>query len=173
MAATPGAVYFAHMRDGPMIRIRLPGGEISARQLRAIADLAETGGNGLIDLTNRANLQVRGLERITLKSLEGTLGKAGLLDFAPWADRLRNILSDPLAGLDETEIIDSRPVVVALDAAIQKTPELTTLLPEFQFVVDNGGRSGIAGVGHDVGLIAELVRGVPLYRLSLARFAFF
>ncbi len=168
MAITPGCFFIAHMKDGPMIRIRLPGGRISAGQLRAIAELAERRGNGLIDLTNRGNLQVRGLNEITLSALRSALGPAGLLPANPKADRIRNIVADPLAGLDAGEIVDTMPIVAALDRLIQTTRPLRRLVPEFEFVVDNGGRSGVGGLPHDIGLIAEKNGRTPRFRLSIA-----
>ena len=168
MAITPGCLSLAHMKDGPMIRVRLPGGAIGSEQLRAIARLSHERGNGLIDLTNRGNLQVRGLDGITLKPLKKTLGGAGLLPVAAWADRLRNIAADPLDGIDPSALTDTRPVVAALDRAIQATPSLRLLTPEFEFVVDNGGISGLGGLAHDVGLIAEKGDGGVFFRLSIA-----
>jgi precorrin-3B synthase len=47
--------------DGALARIRLPGGGITAAQLRTVALLAESFGDGNVHLTSRGNLQVRGL----------------------------------------------------------------------------------------------------------------
>ncbi|WP_347559008.1 hypothetical protein [Robbsia sp. KACC 23696] len=47
--------------DGGICRIRLPGGMLSAAQARSIAHASRTFGNGIIELTNRANLQLRGI----------------------------------------------------------------------------------------------------------------
>jgi precorrin-3B synthase len=170
MAQTPGTLFFAHMRDGPMIRTRLPGGFVKSSQLRTIAELANDYGNGSIDLTNRANLQIRGLRRVRYKVLKAILKEADLLPQNQALDRLRNILADPLDGLDNSVIANSRPVVNALDIALQETPELQYLNPKFQFVVDNGGRSGVSGIDHDVGLVADYLAGCPGYRLSLGGF---
>ncbi len=170
MAETPGTLFFAHMRDGPMIRIRLPGGEITADQLLSLAEIAEMGGNGRIDLTNRANLQLRGLEAISFKALRRRLAAADLLPRAIWADRIRNILACPLSGLDSEELVDGRHLVAALDARIQDTPALKPLNPKFAFLVDSGTQSALAAYPHDVGLIAEQAPEPdepPLLRLSL------
>ncbi|MBB4303642.1 precorrin-3B synthase [Rhodobium orientis] len=168
MAKTPGCLYIAHMKDGPMIRIRLPGGAVTADQLRSIAALAGDLGNGLVDLTNRANLQIRGLHDITFDVLKTHLGGAGLLPTAAWADRIRNIVADPLDGRDPDALCDTRALVASLDAAIQARPALKSLSSEVGFVVDNGGRSGVAGLAHDIGLVAERAEGRIRFRLTLA-----
>ncbi len=168
MAQTPGALYFSHMRDGPLIRIRLPGGRVRADQLRVVAALAQRFGNGRIDLTNLANLQVRGLRRVRPAALKAALGGAGLLPRAVWADRFRNIQGDPLAGLAGDELIDAGPVIDALDKALQGAPVLEACHNKFSYVVDGGGCSNIAALPHDVGLVAqESARGIR-FRLYMA-----
>lgn len=153
MADCPGIFLLAQMKDGGLARLRLPGGQLAAVQARAVAAVARRWGNGLIDLTNRANLQVRGLPAVLPEAAVGHLDAAGLVPAMRQADRLRNITADPLAGLDPAEIFDVRPLVADLDAALQGA-DLAGLSPKFAFVLDGGGRSSIAGIGHDVGFIA-------------------
>ncbi len=168
MAQTPGALYFSHMRDGPLIRIRLPGGRVRADQLRVIAALAQSFGSGRIDLTNLANLQVRGLRRVKPAALKAALGGAGLLPHVAWADRLRNIQGDPLAGLAGGELMDTGPVIDALDKALQGAPVLKACYNKFSYVVDGGGRSNIAALPHDVALVAQKGARDVRFRLYLA-----
>lgn len=162
MADCPGIFLLAQMKDGGLARLRLPGGGLSASQARAVAAVARRWGNGLIDLTNRANLQIRGLPPVVPGPALDRLDAAGLVPAMRGADRLRNITADPLSGLDPEEAIDVRPLVAQLDAALQAA-DLDGLSPKFAFVLDGGGRSRIGGIGHDVGFIA-----VPGgFRLSL------
>ena len=53
--------------DGLVVRMRPRGGRLSAAQAAGIAELAERYGNGLIDLTSRANLQIRGVSEDELR----------------------------------------------------------------------------------------------------------
>ena len=57
----PGALRPMRSGDGLVVRIRPHGGRLSPAQATGIAELAERFGNGLIDVTNRANLQIRGV----------------------------------------------------------------------------------------------------------------
>lgn len=118
MADCPGIFLLAQMKDGGLARLRLPGGRLDAAQGRAVADFARRWGNGLIDLTNRANLQVRGLPPVLPDDAVADLDRAGLVPAMRGADRLRNITADPLSGLDPGEITDVTPLVADLDAAL-------------------------------------------------------
>ena len=57
----PGVVALHDAADGRLARVRVPGGRLSSGALRTLAAAAEELGNGLLDITARANLQLRGL----------------------------------------------------------------------------------------------------------------
>ena len=57
----PGALRPMQSGDGLVVRIRPPMGRLTPQQAQAIAKAAETHGNGIIDLSARANLQLRGV----------------------------------------------------------------------------------------------------------------
>ena len=83
-------------RDGGICRIKLPGGILHAAQAHAIADAAERYAAGLIELTNRANLQVRGVRVGQEAALIEVLVKAGLGPDGLVADDLPDALRDAL-----------------------------------------------------------------------------
>lgn len=62
-SACPGLLRIVPALDGGICRIKLPGGLISAPQALAVADAAERFAGGVIEATNRGNLQIRGIER--------------------------------------------------------------------------------------------------------------
>src|ERR1700761_8295631 len=96
--------------DGLIVRIRPHGGSLPVTSLSALADAASRFGNGQIDLTRRANLQIRGVTEETLEPLWDALASLDLLDDSAEGEAIRNIALNPLAGIDPTEIIDVRPV---------------------------------------------------------------
>ncbi len=132
--------------DGLLARVRLPGGLISADQLRVLARLATALGDGRVELTSRGNLQLRGLAAAAASPLTSELTAAGLLPSLPH-DRVRNVLASPLAGLDAGA--DLTEVVRCLDAALCARPPLAGLSGRFLFAVDDG-RGDVAGLGADV-----------------------
>ncbi|MFM0631423.1 precorrin-3B synthase [Paraburkholderia xenovorans] len=77
-SACPGLLRIVAARDGGICRIKLPGGELSAAQARAIAQASARYAAGVIELTNRANVQMRGVKRADDAALIAALVDAGL-----------------------------------------------------------------------------------------------
>jgi precorrin-3B synthase len=136
----------AEAADGRLARIRLPGGLVTAAQLRELARLAVELGDGRAELTSRGNMQLRGLGADAAGALTGALARAGLLPSLSH-DRVRNVLASPLAGLDGGP--DLTGMVRALDAALCARPRLAELSGRFLFAIDDG-RGDVAGLGADV-----------------------
>ncbi|OLL28485.1 oxidoreductase [Burkholderia sp. SRS-W-2-2016] len=77
-SACPGLLRIVAARDGGICRIKLPGGELAAVQARAIADASTKYAHGVIELTNRGNLQLRGVRAGHEAGLSAALLRAGL-----------------------------------------------------------------------------------------------
>ncbi|AXF17025.1 precorrin-3B synthase [Paraburkholderia caledonica] len=77
-SACPGLLRIVAARDGGICRIKLPGGELSAAQAEAIANASARHAAGVIELTNRANLQLRGVRAGHEAALVAALIDAGL-----------------------------------------------------------------------------------------------
>src|SRR5579872_74063 len=81
--------------DGLVIRLRTRGGRLSQAQASHIADLSNRYGNGLIDLTGRANLQIRGGTSENHEALIEALARLALVDADAESESRRNILVAP------------------------------------------------------------------------------
>jgi precorrin-3B synthase len=132
--ACPGVLATHDAADGPLARVRLPGGSVDAAALRVVADCAAELGDGRVHLTSRGNLQLRGLSRLDV--LAARLAAAGLLPSATH-ERVRNVLASPLSGL-AGGLADVRPLAPALDAALCARPGLAALPGRFLFALDDG-----------------------------------
>jgi precorrin-3B synthase len=132
--------------DGFLARVRLPGGLISAAQLRVLARLGQRLGDGRAELTSRGNVQLRALAADAGSTLASELTRAGLLPSLSH-DQVRNVLASPLAGLDGGP--DLTGTVRCLDAALCARPRLGQLSGRFLFAIDDG-RGDVAGLGADV-----------------------
>lgn len=133
----PGGVRPMPSGDGLLVRVRPWCGAFTREQARGLADIAATLGNGHIDLTRRANLQIRGLREESLPTLHEALDRLGLLE----DETARNVMVDPLAG---SEV---RALALSLGRAL---PEGRSA--KFGCLVDGGGPLSISGERADIAL---------------------
>ena len=131
-----------------MVRVRVPGGQTTGTALRELSRLAQTYGSGLLQLTSRASLQVRGLPEAVPEPFEDAVERAGFLPSARH-ERVRNVVASPLTGLVGGRA-DLRPLVARLDRALIAEPRLADLPGRFLFVLDDG-RGDVDGLGGDLG----------------------
>lgn len=150
----PGILRPMASGDGLIVRVRPRGGAFSLETAATLADLAARLGNGHIDLTRRANLQLRGLTGDRLPELRAELATLGLLDPDTETEAVRNVMVAPLAGLDPSQAFDVRPVARAIDDALTSDKRLHALPGKFGLLVDGGGAISIAGERADVCLAA-------------------
>ncbi|RFS81417.1 precorrin-3B synthase [Actinomadura spongiicola] len=146
--ACPGALQTHDAADGALARVRTPGGAVSAAQLRVLGAAAREVGVDVIELTSRANLQVRGVRDPAV--LANRLAGAGLLPSASH-ERVRNIVASPLGGRGIRGVLDTDPLVTALDRAVCANPVLADLPGRFLFAVDDG-TGDVVALGADVAL---------------------
>jgi precorrin-3B synthase len=154
--------------DGLLVRVRVPGGELAPGQAAALARVAGRDGNGVVELTGRANVQLRGVRDDTLPRLQADLAAAGLMPADATDDERRNIVAAPAAGLDPTEVADVRPITRQLLARLP-----AGLHPKAGALLDGGGEVSVRGLRQDVALgaarhrdtgevVAELALGTAL-----------
>ena len=146
----PGALKPMETGDGLLARVRAPRGRLSLDQAAALADAALACGNGVIGLTARANLHLRGLSERTLPDLRARLEEAQLVDAHPEIERLRNIVASPLDDLDPEALLDLGPSVAALETQLKTDEALRQLPAKFSFVFDALGRFPLGDVEADV-----------------------
>jgi precorrin-3B synthase len=145
--ACPGALQVHPAADGALVRVRLPGGMITADQLAALSSVSSGLGSGSLELTARGNVQLRAISDVTAAA--EAIAEAGLLPSATH-ERVRNIVASPLSGRVGGNA-DVRAWVGELDAAICADPRLAELGGRFWFSLDDG-RSDVSGLGADVGV---------------------
>jgi len=149
-----GLFHTAPTQNSFMLRLCIPNGILDAERLRAVADVAEEHGGGYVDVTTRANLQIREIgPRAPLAVLE-RLAAAGLSSRGSGADNIRNITGSPTAGIDPQEIYDTRPLGISLHQAIVLHRELYGLPRKFNIAFDGGGAVSSLAETNDIGFRA-------------------
>lgn len=150
----PDIYHPAVARDGLLTRLRIPGGVLNAPQCRTIVDLLEQLSLEYVLVTNRANLQLRGLAEDLAPKLLAKLTECGLAATSTAVDGIRNIMTSPTAGIDPTELIDVRPLAQAWDKYLIGHPELGVLSNKFSVGFDGGGNVSILDRPNDMTLLA-------------------
>jgi precorrin-3B synthase len=151
--ACPGALQTHAAADGALVRVRLPGGAVTGAQLAVLAAAARDLGDGLLELTSRGNVQLRGLGVGAETPLADRLSGAGLLP-SPAHDRVRNVLASTLSGRTAGGRVDARAWAARFDAGLRAARELAELPGRFLVTLDDG-RGDVTGLGGDVGLFAQ------------------
>jgi precorrin-3B synthase len=163
----PGALRPMRTGDGLLLRIRLKGARLDLDRAEAIADCAARFGNGIIEISSRANLQLRGVGEAQLSALQRRLDELGLLDADASAEGARNIVASPISDLDPTAI-DIAPAMAALEARLADAAALHRLPPKFSFLVDGGGVLPLGDIEADVRFEAWRGEGGPCFVVTLA-----
>ncbi|MCP3443004.1 precorrin-3B synthase [Bradyrhizobium sp. CCGUVB14] len=159
----PGALRPMQSGDGLVVRVRPFGGRIDAAQAAGLAHLAERHGNGLIDVTSRANLQIRGVSESSHRLLLDGLAQLTLLDPDADTESRRNILVTPFwRDGDETQALAAELEEALADSML----ELPT---KFGFAIDDGKSRVLAGNSADVRIERDAA-GRLLVRPDGARF---
>lgn len=150
----PGIVRPMPSGDGLIVRVRPRCGAFPLATATLLADLAEQLGNGHIDLTRRANLQLRGLTEDRVPELQTALADISLLDPDAETEAVRNVMVAPLAGLDPGQPFDVRPIAASIEQALATDIRLHALPAKFGMLVDGGGAASIAAERADICLAA-------------------
>jgi precorrin-3B synthase len=140
----PGALRPMLSGDGLVVRVRPHGGRLEAKQAAGIAELAARYGNGLIDVTSRANLQIRGVTDRDHLALLDELAQLGLLDDDPETESRRNILVTPFWGAGDATCVLATELERALASSVLDLPT------KFGFAIDDSGERVLAGASADI-----------------------
>jgi ferredoxin-nitrite reductase len=159
-----GLFYVAPAQDSFMLRLRVPGGIITANQMRGLAGIASEWGSGRADITTRANLQIRELQPKDIVRVLNRVQSLGMTSRGSGADNIRNITASPITGIDPSELCDVAPLAEALHNYILNSRDMYGLPRKFNVAFDNGGAISVVADTNDIGLIATRVgegRDVP------------
>ena len=166
-SACPGLLRIVQALDGGICRIKLEGGSISAEQAHAVANAAQAYAGGVIEATNRANVQIRGIG-IEQDALIAMLLGAGLGPNNAAGDDVRNLMLSPSAGIDPHMLFDTRPLAGQILATLQNHPRFHQLSAKFAVQLDGGEALAMLEHHHDLWLSAFERDGETLLAFGLA-----
>ncbi|MFT4182487.1 MAG: precorrin-3B synthase, partial [Rhizobium sp.] len=135
--------------DGLLVRLRPATPGLRIAQFRALADAAGRHGNGLIEITARGNLQLRGLTADSMPGLAADIDRAGIVP-----EIGVTIEVPPLSGLDPRELANARDMAARLRRQIAALSPQPILAPKMTIIVDGGGRLTLDALSADIRLRA-------------------
>jgi ferredoxin-nitrite reductase len=152
-----GLFYVAPAQDSFMLRLRVPGGILTAHQMRGLASMAADWGSGRADITTRANLQIREFQPKDIVRVLNKVDALGMTSRGSGADNIRNITASPITGIDPTELYDVAPLAEALHHYILNSRDMYGLPRKFNVAFDNGGAISVVADTNDIGFIATQI----------------
>ncbi|MBT8767956.1 precorrin-3B synthase [Metapseudomonas boanensis] len=167
-SACPGLSRIVPAQDGGICRIKLPCGRLTSVQAHAVAEAATAHANGVIETTNRANLQIRGVRPGAEAALVDQLLAADLGPSTPGADDVRNLMVSPAAGLDPAAVVDISSLADDLLALLQNSPRFHALSPKFALLLDGGEQLAMLEHPHDIWLSVMVGGPTPQIAFGLA-----
>ncbi len=153
MGWCPNALRPMMSGDGLVLRVQPPGGRLTRAQAKALAGLALRHGNGLIDLSSRGNIQLRGIDGADHPALLDHLRAQDLIAAADRAEAARIMTVTPFADSATDRLAAS------LWSALRRAPQLPG---KFGFVVDTGMAPVMQHVPGDIRLERDAAGGIIL-----------
>ena len=92
-----------------MMRVKVPGGRLTAPQYRVLGELAQQFGRDYTELSTRQTVQIHWIRIAQLPEVFGAMDAVGLTSLGGCGDTVRNTTGCPVAGLDADELFDARP----------------------------------------------------------------
>ncbi|HBE72028.1 MAG TPA: NirA family protein, partial [Planctomycetaceae bacterium] len=156
-----GLFYVAPAQDSFMCRLRIPGGQVWSHQLSGLADLSDRSAGGYIDITTRANLQLREIPANSATDILYGVRDLGLTSLGSGGDNIRNVTASPLSGIDPVELIETLPLAKKMHHYILNHREMYGLPRKFNIAFDGGGTISSLDDTNDIGFHAIEVTDSP------------
>ncbi len=162
-----GRFFLPPVQDAFMARLRIPGGVVKSFQLREIARVASDLTSGYVQITTRANFQIRLIKPKDTPEVLRRIQSVGLHTKGSGADNIRNLTNNPTAGIDPHELIDCTPFVNELADFILSHREFYNLPRKFNIAFDGGGLIGSVEDTNDIGVKAVRYGDTIAFRIAL------
>src|SRR5579863_6546910 len=160
-------VYGQRQADVQMIRTKVPGGRLTADQMRQLARVADDFGGGKGHLTTRQNMQFHFVPLRQVPALLHMLADVRLTTREACYNTVRNVTACPLSGLLEDEVFDVHPYAQRVAFAFLHK-ELTDSLPrKFKIAFSGCKEDCMVGSIHDIGLRAVIRDGKRGFRMVI------
>ena len=149
-----GLFYLTPNKEAFMARLRIPAGQLKTFQWREIARVAAELTTQYVQITTRANIQIRLIEMKNAPEVLRRIQSVGLHTRGAGADNIRNLTASPASGIDPYELIDTAPFCHQLAQRIINDRQFYDLPRKFNIAFDGGGLIGTMEDTNDIGIKA-------------------
>jgi ferredoxin-nitrite reductase len=152
-------VFFRPVTPGKfMLRMRTPNGILTSSQMQVLAEVVQRyGDDSNIDITTRQNIQLRGIRIEDLPDIFTKFRTVGLTTVQSGMDNVRNITGDAVAGLDATELFDTRELVQQIQDMITNNgdgnPEFSNLPRKFNIAITGSRDNSVHAEINDLAFV--------------------
>ena len=168
-----------------MMRIRIPGGMLTAQQTDVIGSISETFGRDVADVTDRQNIQLHWIRIEDVPEIWEQLEKVGLSTTEACGDTPRNFLGCPLAGVDADEVFDATEALLAANRKLVGDKAFSNLPRKYKISIsgcahhcaqpeiNDIGMTGVRTAGGEVGFDVSVGGGLstnPMFGQNLGVF---
>jgi len=162
-----GLFFLTPNKEAFMSRLRIPGGVVKTFQLRELAGIAKELTSGYVQITTRANFQMRLIQPKDCPEFLHRVQSVGLHTRGAGADNIRNLTANPTAGIDPHELIDVMPFCRELGQIIINDRSFYDLPRKFNIAFDGGGLIGTVEDTNDIGAKAVKIGDEIFFRIAL------
>jgi len=149
-------VYGQRQPGVQMVRIKLPFGKITTKQLLKISDISDEYSNGILHLTTRQDIQVHFVSLDRTPELWTKLAEDDMTLREACGNTVRNVTASPFAGIDPEEPFDVSPYAYETYRFFIRNPICQELGRKFKIAFSSGNKDTAFSFIHDIGLIPRL-----------------
>ncbi|MGB5662780.1 nitrite reductase [Eudoraea sp.] len=160
-------VYGQRQAGVQMIRIKLPYGKVSSRQLRRISDVADEYSTGRLHITTRQDIQIHYVDLDRTPELWAQLEKDSVTLREACGNTVRNVTASETAGIDRDEPFDVSPYAQAVFEYFLRNPIGQEMGRKFKVSFSSSDADTGLSYMHDLGFIAKIRDGVKGFKVMI------
>ncbi len=141
-------------KHAPMLRVAIPYGQLSTRQLRMLAEIARKYDRGYAHFTTRQNIQYNWPKLDAVPDILADLASVEMHAIQTSGNCVRNTTSDQFAGIAYDELVDPRPYAELIRQWSTFHPEFAYLPRKFKIAVNGAAEDRAGTLFHDIGVHA-------------------
>ena len=160
-------IYGQRQQGVQMIRIKLPYGKVTSKQLKRICDVSEEYSTGRLHITTRQDIQIHYVDIERTPELWAQLAKDDVTIREACGNTVRNVTASETAGIDVNEPFDVSPYAQALFEYFLRNPISQEMGRKFKVSFSASDEDTGLSYMHDLGFIAKIENGVRGFKVLL------